>query len=77
MDLCPLPPVQTDRTEVMDNSNATISTVQTSSDEQQTVITETCPLIQRDQPTYEEPFSGLRSFFPYSRTRGCLCCSIV
>jgi hypothetical protein len=75
LDLCPSP-VQTDRIEVMDNSNVTVSTVQ-EYDEQQTVITETSPLIQRDQPTYEEPFSGLASFFPYSRTRGCLCCSIA
>jgi hypothetical protein len=63
----------------MEISNIIVSTVQVerASDEQQTMITESSPLLQRDRPTYEESFSGLASFFPYSRSRGCLCCSIT
>jgi len=64
--------------------NVTISTghVERTADEETimaepTVINESSPLLQHDRPTYEEPFSGVASFFPRIRFRGCLCCSIT
>ena len=50
---------------------------------QQVVITEPSigdelsPLLQRDRPTYEEPFSGFASFFPHLSSQSCACCSIT
>jgi hypothetical protein len=70
----------------MEIDNVTFSTVQTS-DEQAlidesttcipTVVDESCPLLQRDQPTYEEAFTGFSSFCRHSCCQCCSCCSIT
>jgi hypothetical protein len=67
----------------MEIDNVTLLTVQNdenvkrTSDEQQPIITEasvineSSPLLQRERPTYEEPFSGLASFFCCPRCQNC------
>jgi hypothetical protein len=68
----------------IDNVVQVNENVEPTSDEQQartdetSVIDESSPLIQHDRPTYEEPFSGLASFFRCScSSQCCSCCSIT